>query len=71
MHQATVTQGPHDAQPDFTVKGVDALQEIRFTNPTVFTDILGFLIQDPRTYFGQISITLSSLPRSTQLFVTG
>jgi hypothetical protein len=53
------------------VKGVDALQEIRFTNPTVLPDILGFLIQDPRTYFRQISITLSSLPRSTQLFVTG
>jgi hypothetical protein len=46
MHRTTVTQSPHDVMPDFTVKGVESLQEINFTNPTIFPRHPGVL--DPR-----------------------
>jgi hypothetical protein len=34
LHRANLTRGSHEAQPQFSAKGVDILQEIRFTNPT-------------------------------------
>jgi hypothetical protein len=35
MHPATLSQGPREPPTDFTSKGVDSLQKIRFTNPTL------------------------------------
>lgn len=36
MHRTIVTWGPHDAMTDFTLKGVDSLKEVKFSNPTIF-----------------------------------
>jgi hypothetical protein len=35
MHPATVSRGPREPPTDFTSKGVDSLQKLRFTNPTL------------------------------------
>jgi hypothetical protein len=36
MHPAIVSRGPRDTTTDFSLKGVDSLQKIRFTKPTIF-----------------------------------
>jgi hypothetical protein len=35
MHPANVSRGPNEPSFDFSLKGVDALQCLRFTNPTL------------------------------------
>jgi hypothetical protein len=35
MHPANVTRGPHEPPVDFSLKGVDTLQRLRFTNPSL------------------------------------
>jgi hypothetical protein len=46
MHSATVTHGPHEPPVDFSLKGVDTLQRLRITNPSLTPRHLG--VQDPR-----------------------
>jgi hypothetical protein len=46
MHPANVSQGPNEPSVDFSLKGVDALQRLRFTNPTLTPRHPG--VQDPR-----------------------
>jgi hypothetical protein len=46
MHPANVTRGPHEPPVDFSLKGVDTLQRLRFTNPTLTPRHPG--VQDPR-----------------------
>jgi hypothetical protein len=46
MHLATISRGPNEPQVDFPLKGVDSLQRLRFTNPTLTSRHPGF--QDPR-----------------------
>jgi hypothetical protein len=35
MHPANVTRGPNEPPVDFSLKGVDTLQRLRFTNPSL------------------------------------
>jgi hypothetical protein len=35
MHPATVSRGPNEPPVDFSLKGVNSLQCLRFTNPTL------------------------------------
>jgi hypothetical protein len=35
MHPANVTRSPHEPPVDFSLKGVDTLQRLRFTNPSL------------------------------------
>ncbi|PWZ57396.1 hypothetical protein Zm00014a_022547 [Zea mays] len=46
MHVATVSRGPCESLTDFTSKGVDSLQKIRFTNLTLTPRHPG--VQDPQ-----------------------
>jgi hypothetical protein len=46
MHPANVTHGPHEPPVDFSLKGIDTLQRLRFTNPTLTPRHPG--VQDPR-----------------------
>jgi hypothetical protein len=46
MHPATVSRGPREPPVDFSSKGVDSLQRLRFTNPTLTPRHPG--VQDPR-----------------------
>jgi hypothetical protein len=46
MHPANVTRGPHEPPVDFSLKGIDTLQRLRFTNPTLTPRHPG--VQDPR-----------------------
>jgi hypothetical protein len=46
MHPGTVSRGPNEPSVDFSLKGVDSLQRLRFTNPTLTPRHLG--VQDPR-----------------------
>jgi hypothetical protein len=68
MHPMTVSQGPHEPLVDFSSKGVDSLQRLRFTNPTLTPRHPG--VQDPRFWnlFHADFHNLSSCPRSTQSF---
>jgi hypothetical protein len=46
MHPANVSRGPNEPSVDFSLKGVDTLQRLRFTNPTLTPHHPG--VQDPR-----------------------
>jgi hypothetical protein len=46
MHLANVTRGPHEPPVDFSLKGVDTLQRLRFTNPSLTPRHPS--VQDPR-----------------------
>ena len=46
MHWATMSRGPQNTMADFSLKGVNSLQKIMFTNPTIFPRHLG--VHDPR-----------------------
>jgi hypothetical protein len=46
MHPATVSLAPRDPTTDFSLKGVDSLQKIGFTNLTLFPRHPS--VQDPR-----------------------
>jgi hypothetical protein len=46
MHPANVSRGPNEPSVDFSLKGVDTLQRLRFTNLTLTPRHLG--VQDPR-----------------------
>jgi hypothetical protein len=46
MHPANVTHGPNEPLVDFSLKGVDTLQRLMFTNPSLTPRHPG--VQDPR-----------------------
>jgi hypothetical protein len=46
MHSTNVSRGPNEPPVDFSLKGVDTLQCLRFTNPTLTSHRPG--VQDPR-----------------------
>jgi hypothetical protein len=46
MHPANVTRGPNEPPVDFSLKGVDTLQHLRFTNPSLTSRHPS--VQDPR-----------------------
>jgi hypothetical protein len=46
MHPVNVSRGPNEPSFDFSLKGVDALQRLRFTNPTLTPRHPS--VQDPR-----------------------
>jgi hypothetical protein len=46
MHPTNVSRGPNEPSVDFSLKGVDTLQRLRFTNPTLSPHHPG--VQDPR-----------------------
>jgi hypothetical protein len=46
MHPANVTQGPNEPPVDFSLKGVDTLQRLRFSNPSLTPRHPG--VHDPR-----------------------
>jgi hypothetical protein len=48
MHPTTVSRGPNEPSVNFSLKGVDSLQRLRFTNPTFTPRHPG--VQDPRFY---------------------
>jgi hypothetical protein len=46
MHPTNVSRGPNEPHVDFSLKGVDTLQRMRFTNPSLTPRHPG--VQDPR-----------------------
>jgi hypothetical protein len=48
MHPANVSRGPNEPPIDFSLKGVDTLQRLRFTNPSLTPRHPG--VQDPRVW---------------------
>jgi hypothetical protein len=46
IHPATMSRGPNEPSADFSLKGVEALQHLRFTNPSLMPRHPG--VQDPR-----------------------
>jgi hypothetical protein len=46
MHPATMSGGPNEPSVDFSLKGVEALQRLRFTNPSLTPRHPG--VQDPQ-----------------------
>jgi hypothetical protein len=66
MHPANVTRGPNEPPVDFSLKGVDTLQSLRFTNPSLTPRHPG--VHDPRFWnlFQLISTIQSFCPRNTQ-----
>jgi hypothetical protein len=46
MHPVNVSRGPNEPPVDFSLKGVDTLQRLRFTNPSLTPRHPG--VQDPR-----------------------
>jgi hypothetical protein len=63
--------GPHDPPTDFSSKGVDSLQKIRFTNPTLLPRHPG--VQDPRFWnlFQADFYNFVIISKNTQSSITG